>query len=154
MTSAQGAGYFQEPLPDPDTNSNLTREAAMKQICERPIMVRWPNGGAGIWAEACKRVGVETKSTGTETRCEDSAAICNPQSNPDNEVIHTPIALTFGGFAPGVSPHVMFANGNIDSLELNLPSNDVQFFFLSAHTLPCACIDVEVTARLPEVSSR
>ena len=131
MTSAQGAGYFQEPLPDPDTNSNLTREAAMKQICERPIIVRWPDGGAGIWAEACKRVGVETKSTGTETRCEDSAAICNPQSNPDNEVIHTPTALTFGGFAPGVSPHVMFANGNIDSFELNLPNNDVQFFKLA-----------------------
>ena len=34
-------------------------------------------GGAGIWAEACERVCVETEVNGTETRCEDLAAIRN-----------------------------------------------------------------------------
>lgn len=131
MTSAQGAGFFQEPLPDPDTNPDLTPEAAMKQLCERPIIVRWPDGGAQIWSEACKRVGVETKATQRETRCANSGETCDPQSNPNNEVIHTPTALTFGGFAPGIFPHVMYANGNIDAFELNMPNNDVQFLKLA-----------------------
>lgn len=131
MTSAQGAGFFQEPLPDPDTNPDLTPEDAMKQLCERPIIVRWPDGGAQIWSEACKRVGVETKATQRETRCANSGETCDPQSNPENEVIHTPTALTFGGFAPGIFPHVMYANGNIDAFELNMPNNDIQFLKLA-----------------------
>ena len=131
MTSAQGAGFFQEPLPDPDSHADLTPEAAMKQICERPMIVRWPDGAAGIWAEACRRVGVETAATGRETRCKDSGATCDPAANPENPVINTPNALTFGGFAPGVFPHVMYANGNIDAFELNLPNNDVQFLKLA-----------------------
>ena len=131
MTSAQGAGFFQEPLPDPDTDPNLSPESAMKQLCERPIIVRWPDGGAEIWSEACRRVGIETKTTQRETRCANSDETCDPQVNPENEVIHSPSTLTFGGFAPGVFPHVMYANGNIDAFELNMPDNDVQFLKLA-----------------------
>lgn len=130
ITTAQGPGFFPEPLPDPDTNPNLSNADALAQLCNTPMIVRWPGSAAAVMTEACANVGVETASIGGQTRCEDPNAICDPSVNPDNPVINDTKTLTFGGFAPGVIPHSMFGNGNIDAFELNMPTEDVQFLKL------------------------
>ena len=127
ITTAQGPGFFPNPLPDPDTNPDLSDEEALLQLCQTPIIVRWPGSAAAVMTEACAAVGVATASIGQQTRCEDPKAICDPNENPDNMVINDPKTLTFGGFAPGAVPHAMFGNGNIDAFELNMPTEDVQF---------------------------
>ncbi len=131
ITGAPGAGFFKEPLPDPDTDPSLTPETAMAALCRRPMIVRWSDTASAVWAEACKRVGVEAASFGAATRCKDSTKLCDPARNPDNPVVNTPKGLTFGGFVPGVIPQTMAANGNIDAYELNLPTEDIQFLKLS-----------------------
>lgn len=130
ITTAQGPGFFPEPLPDPDADPNLSNDDALLQLCQTPMIVRWPDSAAAVMTEACAGMGVTTARIGQQTRCEDAKAECNPATNPDNPVQFEPEALTFGGFAPGVIPHSMFSNGNIDAFELNMPSDDIQFLKL------------------------
>ena len=130
ITTAQGPGFFPEPLPDPDGNPNLSDADALAQLCQMPIIVRWPDSAAAVMTQACANVGIETAFIGQQTRCEDARAVCDPAANPDNKVINEPSSLTFGGFAPGAIPHSMFGNGNIDAFELNMPADDIQFLKL------------------------
>lgn len=130
ITSAQGPGFFPSQLPDPDNNPDLSNEEALSQLCQMPIIVRWPDSAASVLTQACADVGVKTAFIGKQTRCEDATALCDPTANPDNKVINQPESLTFGGFAPGAVPHQMFGNGNIDAFELNMPSEDIQFLKL------------------------
>ena len=135
LTGAQGPGFFPEQLPDPDNNPDLSDADALAEFCNMPIIVRWPDSAAAVIKEACATVGVETALIGQETRCEDPKAVCDPAKNPDNKVINDPKVLTFGGFAPGVIPHAMFSNGNIDAFELNMPGDDIQFLKLATKQL-------------------
>lgn len=149
ITSAQGPGYFPKPLPDPDTNPNLSDTAAMAQLCRTPMIVRWPNEAAAVWTEACKRAGVKTKSIKRGTRCKNPKATCDPAKNPGNPVVNEPSVLTFGGFAPGVIPQAMYANGNIDAYELNLPSDDIQFLKLAAKLQGKSNAEVDLSKIVP-----
>ena len=131
LTSAQGPGFFPEPLPDPDGNSDISNTDALTEFCKTPIIVRWPGSAAAVIKEACSRVDVTVSFIGQQTRCEDPDAICDPEKNPENEVVNQPEVLTIGGFAPGVIPHAMYETGNIDAFELNMPSDDIQFLKLA-----------------------
>lgn len=146
ITTAQGPGFFPQPLPDPDTNPDLSDEAALTQLCETPMIVRWPDSAAAVLTAACATVGVETAFIGQQTRCEDAQAVCDPKTNPDNKVINEPTALTFGGFAPGAVPHAMFGTGNIDAFELNMPSEDVQFLKMISGQQSLTNTEADLTA--------
>ncbi|MEM9010601.1 MAG: hypothetical protein AAGE18_05190 [Pseudomonadota bacterium] len=121
MTMTQGGGWFPEALPDPTADGNTPLEA-MRTLCEKPWIVRWPEPGAGIWGEACAEAGVAVARIGQATRCEQADRPCPTDDNPLAQEIDR---LTFGGFVPGLPPHGMIATGNIDAYELNLPSTEI-----------------------------
>lgn len=126
ITPAQGGGWFPAALPDAAMDGDGA-EQALADLCQRPWIVRWPEPAGAIWRRACDDVGVDTQFIGSQTRCVNSTAAC---PSPDNPVRPGLVIdrLTFGGFAPGVSPHQLLATGNIDAFELNLPTADVTFF--------------------------
>ncbi len=128
LTPTQGGGWFPEPLPDPDRTENLSPPDAMRALCRKPWIVRWPEPGAGIWSHACADQGVETGSIGPKTRCGDPVKICPSDGNPETV---TTDRLTFGGFVPGIPPHIFIQTGNVDAYELNLPSTEVQMIKLA-----------------------
>ena len=125
ITGAQAAGFFPEPLPAEGG------DAAMAAFCAMPIILRYPGGARAIIRDACEAVGGGVDSIGRATRCERADAPCGP-GHPGNPVVNPPQRLTFGGFAPGMIPHSMAANGNIDAFELNMPAGHVQFLKLAA----------------------
>ena len=151
LTSAQGPGFFPNPLPDPDADPDMSNADALAEFCQTPIIVRWPDSAAKVIKEACSRVGVTTSFIGRETRCADPSAICDPAKNAENKVIHTPEVLTIGGFAPGVIPHAMFATGNIDAFELNLPADDIQFLKLATKQLDKKNTDADLEGKCSSI---
>ena len=122
ITPTQGGGWFPEPLPDPDTDRSLSAAGAMASLCRKPWIVRWPEPGAGIWRKACETVGAPALVIGAKTRCADPRADCPSANNP---AINAVDRLAFGGFVPGIPPHIFLKTGNIDSYELNLPYTEV-----------------------------
>lgn len=122
ITPTQGGGWFPEPLPDPDTDPELSPEAAMRDLCSKPWIVRWPEPGASIWRHACAEVGTLADAIGPRSRC---STPDDPCPGPDNPATARIDRLSFGGFVPGVPPHVFIATGNVDAYELNLPSTEV-----------------------------
>ncbi|MES0864242.1 hypothetical protein ABLN87_17970 [Ruegeria sp. SCPT10] len=122
ITPTQGGGWFPEALPDPAVDPTLTPNAAMAELCMKPWIVRWPEPGAGIWRYACESIGLEADEIGASARCKRPGTICPSSENP---VVSDVNRLTFGGFVPGVPPHVFVETGNVDAYELNLPSTEV-----------------------------
>lgn len=111
INPAQGGGWFPEKLPD-----------SMKSLCQTPWIVRWPSIPAGVWAEACGKVGVDVANIGERARCADTEQRCPAAGNP---VEQKSDALIFGGFKPGSLPHKLMLLGHVDAFELNLPYTDV-----------------------------
>lgn len=129
ITTAQGAGWFPEPLPDPD-DLGVSDDEAMRRLCRMEIIVRWAEPGGGVLRKACETAGAPANFIGTKTRCVQATEPCPSAGNPlDPDVVVD--ALTFGGFTPGVLPQLMLNTGNIDAHEFNLPSADVQFYKLA-----------------------
>lgn len=138
ITTAQGAGWFPRPLPDPDSpgRKSVRTETqfdppsnkdvkAMRELCETPMIVRWAEPGAGVWREACRMAGVEEVAViDPGVRCQKAFDVC---PGPDNPIVFEPQVLTFGGFTPGILPQLMLNTGNIDAHEFNMPSDDIQF---------------------------
>lgn len=129
VTGAQGSGFFPDPIPV--ATADFSAEEALASFCRTPLIVRYPGGAAAILEDACAAVGESVDRIGRTTRCEDASAVCGSE-NPDNKIAHEPARLTVGGFAPGVIPHTMYATGNIDAFELNMPTGHVQFLKLAA----------------------
>lgn len=149
LTTAQGPGFFPKKLPDSDNNPKMSDDQALTEFCKMPIIVRWPGSASEVIKEACAQVGVETANIGKNTRCEDAKAVCDPAINPSNPVKNEPTVLTFGGFAPGVIPHVMYGNGNIDAFELNMPTGDIQFLKLMTKQLDKKDADADLEGIAP-----
>ncbi len=122
ITPTQGGGWFPAALPDPDTDTALSAEAAMRLLCQKPWIVRWPEPGAGIWREACRSIGAPAAEIGATTRCQFADQMCPATDNPESMRIDR---LSFGGFVSGIPPHVFLKTGNVDAYELNLPSTEV-----------------------------
>jgi len=122
VTGTQGGGWFPEPLPDPELDPDVDAQGAMRTLCEKRWIVRWPEPGASVWRRACAQVGVQTEVLGPQTRCRIQDAPC---PSPDNPAVHAPATLAFGGFVPGGLPQDLVLLGQIDGWELNLPSTDV-----------------------------
>lgn len=129
LSPSQTAGFFPQPIPVPGNGKSA--EQAMAEFCRMPVIMRYPIGARYIITDTCKSVGEEVDFIGKQTRCEDAKATCGP-SNPDNKIVNPTSRLTFGGFVPGVIPHIMAANGNIDAFELTMPSDHIQFFKLAS----------------------
>ena len=142
ITPTQGGGWFSEPLPDPDTDENLTPQAAMKALCEQPIIVRWPEPGASIWSKACADVGVATDSIGAEARCAD---VTRPCSSNDNPITNDVESLTFGGFVFGGLPHKLALLNQIDAYELNTAYSDVLMMKIATDQAGVANADADLT---------
>lgn len=121
VTSTQGGGWFPTPLPDPTSKAGLDGESAMRDLCQRGWIVRWPQPGADVWRRACAEVGVATQWLGEQTRCQIAADPCPTDDNP---VVNLPESLSFGGFVPGGLPQNLVRHGQIDAWELNLPLTD------------------------------
>ena len=128
ILGAQGGGWFPDPLPDPAADPSLDTEAAMRRLCERPWIVRWPEPGAGAWRRACGEVGVETTWIGEATRCPDASARCPSEGNP---VEREPESLAFGGFVFGGLPQRLALLGHVDAWELNMPYFDAMMIKLA-----------------------
>lgn len=143
LTPTQGGGWFPEPLPDPDTNPELTPTAAMEALCGKPWIIRWPEPGAGIWRHACDEVGVSAAVIGAKTRCEIPNGACPSADNPIAVDIDR---LSFGGFVPGIPPHVFLKTGNIDAYELNLPSTEVLMIRLATGQAQTLSQEADLTA--------
>lgn len=143
ITPTQGGGWFPGALPDPESNPDLTPQSAMAALCRRPWIVRWPEPGAGIWARACKDAGVATGAIGAKTRCAHPDRDCPTADNPITSEVDR---LTFGGFVPGIPPHVFIRTRNIDAYELNLPSTEV-------HMIRLATGQANLTAASAELKS-
>lgn len=149
ITPTQGGGWFPDALPDPDTDPDLSPEAAMRALCTKPWIVRWPEPGAGIWRHACESIGTPAAVIGPKTRCEIPDAPC---PGPDNPVAVEIDRLSFGGFVPGIPPHVFVKTGNVDAYELNLPSTEILMIRLATGQaeVPSASADLrDVVERAP-----
>ncbi|MFO7855604.1 MAG: hypothetical protein R6V44_10365 [Paracoccaceae bacterium] len=128
ILGTQGGGWFPEPLPDPAADPVLDAEAAMRRLCGRPWIVRWPEPGAGVWRRACADVGVETARIGEATRCADASKPCPSDGNP---VARRPESLAFGGFVFGGLPQRLALLGRVDAWELNMPYYDAMMMKLA-----------------------
>lgn len=126
LTAEPAAGYFPSAIPDPK-QLNISPSSALRQLCNKPWVVRWQKIAIGGWQKACEAVGVKTTNIGQNTKCNDAQKPCPSSANPSRVKVKN---LTFGGFVPGVAPHKMLLNGNIDGYELNLPATDVHFIKL------------------------
>lgn len=147
ISPAQTSGFFPEPLPV--SGDGVTAQDALETFCDLPYVIRYPIGARYIIQDSCRSVGKDIDFIGQATRCEDSKAACG--ENPENPVINEPTRMTFGGFAPGVIPHAMYNNGNIDAFELAMPSGHLQFFKLVAKKQDEANDTVDVSDIVPPV---
>lgn len=147
VSPSQTSGFF--PAPVPEAGNGVTAEDALGAFCDLKYIIRYPIGAQYIVQDSCRSVGKDIDAIGRSTRCEDSRAACG--SNPDNPVTNDPTRLTFGGFAPGVFPHAMYHNGNVDAFELAMPSGHLQFFKLVAKKQAEANDTVDVSDIVPPV---
>jgi hypothetical protein len=147
VSPSQTSGFFPEPLPE--AGDGKTAEDALGMFCDLKYIIRYPIGAQYIIQDSCRAVGKDIDAIGRLTRCEDSKAACG--TNPDNPVINDPKRLTFGGFAPGVFPHAMYHNGNVDAFELAMPSGHLQFFKLVSKKQNEANETVDVSDIIPPI---
>jgi hypothetical protein len=143
ITPTQGGGWFPEALPDPGSDPDPPPDAAMRELCGKPWIVRWPEPGAGIWQHACTAVDRSAAEIGPRTRCAKSDSPCPSEENPVGGEIDR---LSFGGFVPGIPPHVFVMTGNIDAYELNLPSTEILMIRLATGQADVPSEDADLRA--------